>query len=110
MLCCVALDLRTKMFLGFLLIPLTAFAGDDFVIRGDQPTSIISEIPIEPKIQPQWLRDDTGLSVELQLQKLFADIELFTKPSENNSSEKNNQDVSLKRENVFIEEKAGVQP
>lgn len=71
---------RLMTVFGLLLIPHNALASGDVVIRGDQPTSIISHVPVEPKLPPVWLTEGTGPTADDQLRQLFAELELFTQP------------------------------
>jgi hypothetical protein len=94
--------------LGSLLISRAALASGDFVIRGDQSSSLLSEVPIEVTHSDLWLTKKSESAAEEKLRGILADIELFTKTDENQV--KNPQEDLVNSSRLSSEPRSGDAP
>lgn len=94
--------------LGALFVSRAALASGDFVIRGDQSSSLLSEVPIEVTHSDLWLSKKSESAAEEKLRGLLADIELFTKIDENQV--KNSQEDLVNSSSLSSEPRSGDAP
>lgn len=94
--------------LGALFVSTAALASGDFVIRGDQSSSLLSEVPIEATHPDLWLSKKSESAAEEKLRGLLADIELFTKIEENQV--KNSQEDLVNSSSLSSEPRNGDAP